>query len=235
MSTDLDIENKLVKYNENDLPSAFVSIAVTLNSNNEAEHAAIFIRYREVDHLFHFPGSQPPLIEDITNRVMPILLYKVIDNFDTDDESDVGSFLRHCQRVCIETDVTYGFIFDNSSYESDGRYLSLSGLPEIASCVGFCVNVLSRYVTDFSNSYFNLDDWDDSGIEGRIANFDAWAQNEIEKKYHSLDWNLYNAYKKRISPFEYLCSAFCNAYPITKEAISQIEPEVTEVILKKLA
>lgn len=236
MRKSLDLENQLVQYNENNLPTAFVSIAVTLDEiSQDPKHAAILIRFRDLDYLFHFPGGTPPLIENITGIFSPVLFYKVLDNFDTEDDTDVGAFLRHCQRVCDETDITYGFIFDNSTYESDGRYLSLSGLPEIASCVGFCVNVLTKFVIDFSSSYFNLDDWDDSGIIGRIAAFDSWAQNEVIKKHPSLDWTLYNAFRKRISPLEYLCSAFCNVYPITKETISKIQPLVELEMARKLA
>ncbi|KPE51241.1 hypothetical protein [Chryseobacterium indologenes] len=231
----LDLENQLVKYNERNLPNTFVSLAVTLGDSNIPEHAVILIRYRTVDYIFHFPGADPPLIENITSRVDPVLFYKILDNFDTEDDSDVGAFLRQCQRICNETDITYGFIFDASTYGEDGRYLSLSGLPEIASCVGFCVNVISKYVIDFSSTYFNLDDWDDSGIEGRIAFFDQWAQEEVIKKYPSVDWSLYNAFKKRITPLEYLCSGFCSVYPITKQTIENIKPYVEREIARKLA
>lgn len=222
----MQLEGKLIKYNDSELPSNFVSIAVVVNDNKEAYHGAILIRYRSVDHLFHYPGSEPPVIEDITGGSGQILIYKILENFDTEDDTDVGAFLRHCQRVCIETNVTYGFIFDNSTYALDGRYQSISGLPEIATCVGFCVNVLSNFVIDVSESYFNLDDWDDQGIEGHMQRVDLWAQQETLKKYPSLDWNLYNSFKKRISPLEYLCSAFCEVYPIHKATIAQIHPFV---------
>lgn len=228
----LDLENQLVQYNEKDLPNVFVSIGVQLDPNGDAKHAVIFIRYRDRDYIFHFPGGIPPIIEDFTGQVNPTLIYKVLDNFDTEDDSDVGAFLRHCQRVCNESELTYGFIFDNSTYGADGRYLSLSGLPEIATCVGFCVNVLSNFVTDIDQSYFQLDDWDANGV---IAHYDAWAMQETVKRYPSLDWNLYNTYKKRIAPIEYLCSGFCTVYPITKKTIDNIQPLVETEIARKLA
>ncbi|AZB29183.1 hypothetical protein [Chryseobacterium balustinum] len=232
MIKDLDLENQLVKYNQNDRPNVFVSIAVQLDEDGEAKHAVIFIRYRGSDYLFHFPGAIPPVIENYSGQLTPNLIYKVLDNFDTEDDSDVGSFLRHCQRVCDQSNVTYGFIFDNSTYETDGRYLSISGLPEIATCVGFCVNVLSNYVIDIDKSYFQLDDWDTNGI---IENYDVWAQQQTAKNYPDLDWNLYNTYKKRISPIEYLSSGFCSVFPIRKQTIQNIQPHVEREIAIKLA
>lgn len=217
------LEGKIIKYNDDELPSNFVSIAVVVNDNKEAFHGAILIRHRSRDYLFHYPGSEPPLIEFIDGETGQILIYKILENFDTEDDTDVGAFLRHCERVCIETDITYGFIFDGSTYATDGRYQSISGLPEIATCVGFCVNVLSNFVIDISDSYFHLEDWDDNGV---IEKYDIWAQQETQRKYPSLDWNLYNSFKKRISPLEYLCSAFCEVYPIHKATIAQIQPFV---------
>ncbi|WP_394665808.1 hypothetical protein [uncultured Chryseobacterium sp.] len=231
MTLERQIESELVKYNERDLPTAFVSIAVQLSSVGEPNHAGIFIRYRGVDNLFHFPGSAPPIVEDITDVTNPTLIYKVLDNFDSDDDSDVGSFLRHCQRVCLQTDITYGFIFDGSTYDDDGRYLSLSGLPEIATCVGFCVNILSNFIIDINSSYFELSEWDETGI---ISHYETWAIQETEKKYPSLDWNLYNSFRKRISPLEYLCSGFGTIYPIKKEEILNIQPLVERQIQIKL-
>ncbi|MCS4300684.1 hypothetical protein [Chryseobacterium sp. BIGb0232] len=228
----LDFENQLVKYNEKDLPNAFVSIGVQLDNDGKAKHAVIFIRYRKSDYMVHFPGNMPPVIENYTGKLTPNLIYKVLDNFDTEDDSDVGSFLWHCQMICEKSTLTYGFIFDNSTYGNDGRYMSLSGLPEIATCVGFCINVLSNVVTDIDNSYFELNDWDSQGI---IGHYDIWAMQETEKNYPELDWNLYNTYKKRISPIEYLCSGFCSVYPITKQTIQNIQPYIESVIARKLA
>lgn len=225
------VEGQLFKYNESDTPINFVSVAVFVEDNNEVSHAAILIRYLAEDYLFHYPGGTPPIIEDLqTNPTTKVVVYKILDNFDITDSGDIGAFLQHCKRVCIQTDVSYGFMFDGSTYDSNGRYQSLSGLPEIATCVGFCTNILTNAIIDVEDSYFDLDDWDDNGIPRGLG---LWAEQELVKNYPSLDWTLFNSYKKRISPLEYLGSAFCKEYPITKAHLAPIIPEV-ELELEKI-
>jgi len=227
----MEVEGQLIKYNERDEPVNFVSLAVYLNANKVPYHAAILIRHLSEDFLFHYPGNMSPLIENLpitTNT--DVLVYKILENFDTEDDGDVGAFLQHCKRVSDETDITYGFILDGSSYGADGRFQSLSGLPEIATCVGFCLNVLANTLTDVGTSIFALDEWDDMGINVQI---DVWARQQALLKIPSLDWNLYNAHRKRITPLEYLGSSFFDKFPITKSSISTIIPEI-EAELQKI-
>ncbi|KAB1231589.1 hypothetical protein [Chryseobacterium viscerum] len=227
----MQLQGTLIKYNESELPSNFVSIAVFLNGNTP-EHAAILIRHNSSDYLYHYPGFRsPPVVEEGYNYEN-VLFYKILDFFDTEDESDVGAFLQYCKRVCQQTSVTYGYIMDGSSYDNQGRYQALSNLPEIATCVGFCVNTLTNAITDIEDSYFNLEDWDSSGVDQGI---DQWSIDEATRKYPSLDWNQYNAFKKRITPLEYLCSAFCSVYPITKQTINSIHDIVKTEIDRQLA
>lgn len=227
----MQLQGTLIKYNENELPSNFVSIAVFLDGNIP-KHAAILIRHKSSDYLYHYPGFRnPPMVEEGYNYEN-VLIYKILDFFDTEDESDVGAFLQYCKRVCQQTSVTYGYIMDGSSYDNQGRYQTLSGLPEIATCVGFCVNTLTNAITDIESSYFNLEDWDSSGVDPGV---DQWSIDEATRKYKSLDWNNYNAFKKRITPLEYLCSAFCEVYPINKETIKRIQPFIETEIERKLA
>lgn len=226
------VQDQLIKYNESDIPINFVSMAVYLNEDKLPFHAAILVRHLSNDYLFHYPGGEPPKIEVLQNvELENILVYKILENFDTEEDGDVGSFLQYCKRVCAESDITYGFIVDNSRYLQDGRYQSLSELPEIASCVGFCLNVLANTILDINDSYFKLDEWDDSGVNQR---YDLWAQQEARRKYPSLDWNKYNAFKKRISPLEYLAASFCQEYPITKDhlvpIISEIDSKLQTII-----
>ncbi|MBK9765153.1 MAG: hypothetical protein IPO87_17865 [Flavobacteriales bacterium] len=77
---------------------------------------------------------------------------------------------------------------------------------------------------DVEEDYFKLDDWDASDIAPWV---DTWSQEQAAKAYPNLDWTLYNTFKKRIAPVDYLCSAFLDSYPIRKDADSEAPgPEV---------
>ncbi len=47
--------------------------------------------------------------------------------------------------------------------------------PELGTCVGFCVNTLNNTILD-AESYFHIDDWDDSGM---VEWVDGWSQREV--------------------------------------------------------
>ena len=224
----MGIAEELVKFNEADLPENFVSIAVKID-NNIPKHAAILIRYKKINYLYHFPGSKPPEVIDNFNEE-GWYIYKIWELINCEDENEVGAFLQHCRRVCEKSDITYSYIADGSKHNFKGEFESKSGLPELGTCVGFCVNTLTNTIID-SDSYFNLDDWDDSELDKSIDN---WSKEQVKKKHPDLDWTLFNAFKKRITPLEYLCSAFFTRdYPIKKEKINEIVADITRVIQEK--
>lgn len=225
----MGLADKLTKFNEAKLPDNFVSIAVKIE-NREAKHAAILIRHQKRNFLYHFPGSsRPEIIDDFNEENWYI--YNIWEIIKCED-SEVGSFLQHCRRVCAKSKITYSYISDGSKHDFMGEFVSKRELPELGTCVGFCVNTLSHTILD-AESYFELNDWDDSELDLKV---DAWAKEQVKKKYPDLDWNIYNAFKKRITPLEYLCSSFITTeYPITKANIRLIETEVQKVINNKFS
>lgn len=226
----MNIEETLIKFNESNLPENFVSIASKIEES-AVKHAAILIRHKNVNYLYHFPGATPPEVIDNFDEE-GWYIYKIWEIINSEDENEVGAFLQHCRRVCLNSEITYSYIADGSKHNFKGEFVSNSGLPELGTCVSFCVNTLTDSIID-SNSYFNLDDWDDSELNEKV---DAWGQEQVIKKYPDLDWTLYNAFKKRITPLEYLCSSFLTKeYPINKEQVLSIQAEVIRVILSKFS
>jgi len=225
----MNIKRSLVKFNESALPESFVALAVNVSSNMRPYHAAILIRLNNVNYLHHY-GPIPVLQENFDTKDWYI--YKVLDIITADDEDEVGAFLQHCRRVSVNSKMTYSFIADGSSYNDAGEFVSGSGLPELGTCVSYCINTLSTALID-SDSYFELDDWDDSDIS-EVEDLDNYGLRSAFRKYPNLDKGLYNAYRKRITPLEYLCSAFINEYPIRKDDIHEIIDKVREQIVKKL-
>jgi hypothetical protein len=224
----VNFADELQKFNEAKLPENFVSIAVKID-NRKATHAAILIRHINNNYLCHFPGqTSPEIIENFNEEGWYI--YKIWEIINFEDENEVGAFLQYCRRVCDSSTITYSYIADGSKHNFKGEFISKSGLPELGTCVGFCVNTLSDSIID-AESYFHLDDWDDSEL---IAAVDKWALEQVNNKYPDLDWTLYNAFKKRITPHDFLCSSFItNEYPIRKSKIDSISTDVQNVINEK--
>lgn len=218
------ISDTLYKFNDEKLPANFVSIATKIEDNIPT-HAAILIRYQDRNFLHHFPGAtKPEVIADFNEDGW--FVYRIIDALSS-SEDEVGSILQYCNRICKNSNITYSYIADGSSYADKGAFISKIGLPEFGTCVGFCTNTLTNTMIEIGDSYLNLDDWDDSDL---IEHIDNWSIIQAQKKYPDLDWTLYNAFKKRITPLEYLCSAFIDEYPISKLKIDEIKTTVQESI-----
>lgn len=223
----MDVYNSLSRFNDHDLPENFVSIAVSISPDTLIPfHAAILIRYKSVNYLHHFPGSQAPLVVDGFDET-GWHIYKILDAFNYNDESEIGSILQYCRRVCNQSDITYSYIVDGSEYADKGNFVSEEGLPELGTCVGFCLNTLKGALIDIETSILCLEDWDDREVIERVDN---WSKHQVMQKYPDLDWDLYNAFKKRITPLEYLCTAYFDQYPIRKDAIDNKKDDLFKEI-----
>jgi len=223
----MQLHDSLSRFNDHDLPENFVSIAVQIDpKDQQPKHAGILIRYNSVNYLHHYPGGSPPLVEDNFNE-SGWYIYKILDSFNYNDPSDIASFLQYCRRVCKNSNITYSYIADGSSYDQTGDFASKQGLPEFGTCVGFCLNTLQGGMIDIESTILELSEWDNSKVD---VNIDNWAQGKVNDKYPDLNWDLYNAFKKRITPLEYLCSAYFSSFPISKNDITIIAKQVLEEI-----
>lgn len=221
------IRKHLVRFNESELPSSFVAMVVALNPRKIPVHAGLLIRLNGVNYFHHF-GSRPRIIENFNTSDWYV--YKVINIIKVGDESEVASFLNHCKQVVNKSKITYSCIFDGSQYDSEGEFESASGLPELGTCVGFCLNTLALYVIDH-DSYLNLNEWEEDSTVG--FSLDNYGQEQTFDKYPSLDKKLYDSFHKRITPTEYLCAAFFDDYPVHKHQIDSIASDVLDVIDEK--
>lgn len=223
-----NIRKHLVKFNEAALPDSFVGFMVGLSPSKVPTHAGILIRLNGTNHFHHFSG-RPQVMDNFNPSHW--LAYKVIDLIKVDDESEVAAFLTHCRRICQKSNIRYSCTFDGSHYNANGEFKSASGLPELATCVGFCLNTIAVYAIDHG-TYLQLDDWDADSIPPNfgLANY---GQEQAFGKYPLLNVELYNAFSKRITPTEYLCSAFFDTYPVSKTEIDGIIEDVLRVIDEK--
>jgi hypothetical protein len=223
--------DSLLRFNRHHLPENFVSVAVQI-AGLKPTHAAILIRYKTINYLHHFPGLIPPRIEENFNED-GWTIYKILTSFDVDDPDEIGAFLQYCRRICSKSKITYGYIADGSHYTAEGEFASASGLPELGTCVGFCINTLNNSILDVEGSILNFDDWDNSGITDQ--SIDSRSQDRVRRLYPELDWALFNAFHKRIPPIDYLCSSFFNDFPIRKAEIDGIRTTVMNRIRALIA
>ncbi len=222
------IANQLYKFNDHRLPENFISIAVQISDRDKIPvHAALLIRHKKIDYLYHFPGSRLPLVECHFNK-SGWHIYKILDSFNVDDESEISSVLQHCKRICDQSKITYSYILDGSRYDDNGNHISKTKLPELGTCVGFCINTLNNILIDVVDGLLCLDDWDNSNI---IEKVDQMSIEQVQSKYPSIDWTEYNAYKKRVTPLEFLCISYFNEFPIHKSQIEEISNDVQKEIL----
>ena len=136
---------------------------------------------------------------------------------------EIGAIYKHCLRICSNSKIVYSFICDGSNYGIDGLFKSSVGLPELGTCVGFCVNTLNNILIDVNSSYFEFMDWDDSDIP---IGLDEYWQRQVIKKYPDINSTLYNTFRKRIDPLDYLCSSYLSNYPIKKSQVEKIKNQV---------
>ncbi len=225
----MNIKRDLVRFNEAALPDTFVALGTQLDGSGNPYHAGIIIRLKGIEYLHHYTGAEAQLVSKFETDSW--FVYKIANFIAVDDENEVGAFLQHCKRVCDKSEITYSCVLDGSTYAADGTFESASGLPELGTCVGFCINTLSIACID-SDTYLQLEDWDESSIPENFP-LDNFGQRQTFSRYPNLDRGLYNAFRKRISPLEYLCSAFFNEQPVRKNQIDEIRNDVREMIYKK--
>jgi hypothetical protein len=216
----VSLTDSLVRYNDKRLPENFVALAVSVN-DGEAKHSGLLIRYKGSDHLCHFPAVSPPEIADVPNN--DLYVYRIWDMIAPADSDEVGAFLSHCKYVCENCNITYGYVHDGSGYNERGNYQNSTDLPELGTCVGFCLNILNYqiFLQNQGALYFQIDDWE----AGRFG-YDWWCEPQIIEKFPDLDLELYTRFKKRITPLQYLCSSAFNDYPIRRETVDEIADEV---------
>ena len=217
-------DETLIRFNSSQLPNNFVALAAMVVEGT-CTHAGILIRHQGANYLCHYPGSELPEVVSLVSED-PIYVYKIWKGIRTNEESEAGSFLQHCRRVCSRSDITYSFVLDRSNYDLEGFFVANDGLPELGTCVGFCVKVLTSYLVH-ADSYFFLDDWDETEIP---VYYGAMYDQRVIQRFPEIDWDTYATFRKRITPLEYLSSAFLDGHPISKVAIEGIRSEVVRYI-----
>jgi hypothetical protein len=231
------IGEDLLKLCDSELHEDFIAICVQVDAQGHAKHNGIVICYDEKLYYFHFNGNVHYEELDIDN--LPNDLY--INKIRIFGDGIVLSFMAYCEILKDEVSPEYGFVFQDSFYNGDGTYYSESNLPDITTCVGFCINVIRGFLYK-NKKYIEIDDWDNSTIDSLPYDFQYLLDSikiQLEQIANATDQTILQSIKdnnfKRIKPSELTCSAFFEDLPIRKTSIDFVNPTLeTTLQLKHL-
>jgi hypothetical protein len=220
--------NLIQSDNEEELPVNFVAAAVKINNQTGiAYHAGIVIGLRGKYFIFHYT-SITVVLGNIPNNGW--YFHKGLDFI---SEEEVESFLVYCKIIKDEANPTYGYFYGGSCYNEDGRFFSSNELPEIMTCVGFCLNVILGFIE--SDEYLKHDEWDIYTVEYPDEYFVSFIEQFEELLLDTdIDIEILKENLRRITPDEYLASAFIEGIPIAKKQIDKIIPNLRLALKEKI-
>lgn len=221
---------KLLKKFEDLIEDKYLfSICVFLDENSKPYHGGLLIKIENELSLIHYPNRDNlPEIKKIEPGIFTkTLIFNLNSIFDFLDFEEVTSIYAFCQRICDNSDIIYGYIHDNSTYDEDGFYQPNGELPEIATCVGFCINIINSLLVE-GDKYIEIDDWQDE--EESVEYLNKTIQS-IKNKHPEIDEIIIKNYFKRITPLQYLTSSLFKELPIRKQ---QIDEQADNVRLKSI-
>lgn len=228
------IEEQLERVLEANKDDNFVSLGVAIANNDgiqQGVHSALFICLKGDLYIFHF------LPEGIyfhhTNELPNIGNYyhKKLEFMST-SPSVIEAFIAHCKSIQAQSNLEFGFIFDGSYYNPiTHKHFSKSGLPELSTCVGFCINVLSGWIIE-KELYLEISDWNSINVEH--PSFNEYYRTNLSK-FPNINQGQFKAHHKRITPNECTASAYFGMSDITiaKAKIDSIIAKFNEVVSKK--
>lgn len=203
--------DNLFKSTSTSLPANFIAAAVELNSAGEAIHAGILFSADGHKHLLHFNGSV--YLEDDSFEDWYVSKY-----FEVIPPSVASAFFVHSLLIKRDSTPKFGFYFPGSFYQ-EGQYHAPQKKWEYMTCVGFCLNVIASFVE--GDMYLNYKDWDVGNFEGP-EDYIRETLELIKRGDPEADEHLIIRDIRRITPDEYLASAFFDQLPISKSTIDTI-------------
>jgi len=183
------------------LPDNIIGVAVTLNLDevqNPINHSGIFIRYNNSNYLLHFNREAIELVEIPEDSLVFFKQISVPTGFIL---STYHFFTQIIKRKVPE----YGYFYSGSFYdETTLDFIDGHGMPEIMSCVGFCLNVMKTVLR--GKDFIKYTDWNyhDGLTEDKVLRYFMKAK----KSYPDLDMDEYIKYVRRILPIEYFTAGF---------------------------
>lgn len=219
-----EIKTQLIKTESITTKDDFVAIAVTIDEKGIANHSGILISHKGQFFFFHYDKTQVLLNEvDISNakRIFHKEL-KIIDN------KLIPSFINHCRIIKYTAKPKYGYFYGGSFYER-GSYHSNNILPQLMTCVGFCINVITGFLEE--KKYIEFTDWKPINENGELY-FTEFIKKFIQD-FPDADIEELRKDFRRIKPSEIISSGYFSELPIRKTSTDEVKP-ILEGIFEKV-
>jgi hypothetical protein len=207
-----------------------VGVAVRINRDGVAVHSALIIGVDGDYSLFHFDGD---VLFDNPTPTDQWFFCKSLDFVNAEEYS--LNFLAHCKTIMKEDTPLYGFLFDGSYYDERGKYFTETGIRNYTTCVGFCIKVISGFMQSY-NKYFEFDDWNEDSMEPineQVSEYFQLFFQTLKITSPHITEDDFRKYYKRITPAEYVASAYLSELPIRKQSIDEVIHNVIESIKSK--
>lgn len=232
----IELEKELVRLKDYDSTRNFVGISVELNKNGVCSHSGLVISFEGKLYYFHYYIKV--ILDDITDKIedYPDIYFKELEIV---SDYEVDTFLGHCE-ILFARGVTplYGFVFDSSYYDSNGKFFLQNAKVDITTCVGFCIKVIRGWIYSHEE-YLKLSDWDSTSLEKVPKETLEVLENYLTLFASNANISVDELYKtnevKRIIPSELISSGFYTKLPIEKNSIDLIKLLVEEILLAKKA
>ena len=200
---------------ESDRVTDFVAIG-NIVRNGKSTHAAFVIQYEKVLYEFHYTSTSVELSEIIGDYY-----HKITETISPDE---VPAFIAYCKNIQKNANPVYGYFYSGESYDLNGKHVAESGLGEIMTCVGFCLNVLKGFLEE---EYLVFSEWN-------AETHDSIGYLESFCEYHGVDPSKIADSHRRITPRECLASCFFHDLPIPKQKIEDKLVEVDQFFSNRL-
>ncbi len=142
--SDITSDTDLIRTKDADLSNNFIALGMNvavIENEQQGGHSALFICLNEELSVYHFDNGVVNLTPASDDRFFNHYYHKKLD-FIHPDESTIQAFIAHCIQIKKGSNLKFGYVFDGSLYDSVGNHFTTSNLPELATCVGFCINVI---------------------------------------------------------------------------------------------
>jgi hypothetical protein len=221
MYTPEEIEAELIGANSTINNQNFIGLIVSIDDKGEAVHSGIIISFLSKTYLFHYLPKGVFLEEIDLMASGSIYYYKEIIII---HKNLIRSFLNHCKVIKATAKPNYGYFYAGSYYEN-GVYHSNDNTPQLMTCVGFCINVLTGFIEE--EAYIEFSDWTSTSKKAQ-----DWLDNfliEFKENFPQVEESVIRKNLRRIKPSELVSSGYFNTLPIRKLQTDQVKPVVEQV------
>ncbi|MFA6278381.1 MAG: hypothetical protein WC622_16660 [Pedobacter sp.] len=204
----------------------FIGFIVSIDEKGEAKHSGIIISFLGKTSLFHYLPKGVFLEEIDLTKVGFTYSYKEITIV---NKSLIRSFLNHRKVIKATAKPNFGYFYAGS-YCENGVYHSDDNTPQLMTCVGFCINVVTGFLEE--KSYIEFSDWVSVSQTAQI-----WLDNfliEFKKEFPEVDEGIIRKNLRRIKPSELISSGYFGKLPIRKVQTDLVKPVVEEIFMESM-